>query len=457
MKTKNIISCTSILLAVIVLSCSEERIGPTLQSADTFIAPVITNPSSADEKVFTADMISDVYENFEWTKPDYGAVKLSTTYALEADTDEDFSSPVTLFETSTVTAAEITVGKFNDALLALGVPPNQKATVSIRVRSTITGQNADTLYSNTIQRTATNFKAGNCGNYCTIGIIGSSTPGGWDVDTDMHLVNATSDKFTWTTTLHLLAGEAKFRASDDWANNWGGSDFPSGTGVQDGSNISIPSEGYYQVTFNDVTGAYTFTALTTPTYASIGIIGSGTAGGWDADQNLTQDPANAHLWTGTFTLTDGEAKFRANDAWTNNWGGATYPAGTGTQDGANIPVHAGSYFVRFNDATGEYAFMQTDHATPYTSVGIIGSATPGGWDADTNLKQNPSNPYLWSTLITLTDGEAKFRADDAWTVNWGSAVFPSGSATQDGPNIPVQSGTYFVTFNSGTGEFSFLK
>jgi hypothetical protein len=321
----------------------------------------------------------------------------------------------------------------------------------------ITGQTADTLYSNVVQRTATNFKAGDCGNFCTIGIIGSATPGGWDVDTDMRLVNAATDKFTWSATLYLQAGDVKFRASDDWATNWGASDFPAGTGVQDGSNISIPTAGYYTVTFNDVTGAYTFTALPSAAFTSIGIIGSGTAGGWDADQNLTQDATNTHLWTGTFTLTDGEAKFRANDAWTNNWGGATYPAGTGAQDGPNIPVKAGTYFVRFNDATGEYTFMAANRATPYAKLGIIGSATPGGWDADTDFVRNPANPYLWSKLITLTDGEAKFRADDAWTVNWGSSTFPAGSATQDGPNIPVQSGTYFVTFNSGTGEFTFLK
>jgi hypothetical protein len=457
MKKNKIFSYTIMALALIVASCSEERIGPTLPSADKFEAPVIANPATADEKVFTAETASDVYENFQWTKPGYGNVSLSTSYVLEVDNDEDFSSPVNLFETSTLNATDVTVGKFNDALLALGVPPNQKGTVNIRVRSTITGQTSDTLYSNVIQRTATNFKAGDCGNYCTVGIIGSATPGGWDVDTDMHLANAATDKFTWTVNLYLQAGEAKFRAGDDWANNWGGSDFPSGTGVQDGSNIAIPTAGYYTVTFNDVTGAYTFTALTSTTFTSLGVIGSGTAGGWDSDQNLTQDATDSHVWTGTLTLTDGEAKFRANDAWTNNWGGAAYPAGTGTQDGPNIPVKAGTYFVRFNDATGEYTFMAANRATPYAKLGIIGSATPGGWDADTDFVRNPSNPFLWSKLITLTDGEAKFRADDAWTVNWGSSTFPAGSATQDGPNIPVQSGTYFVTFNSGTGMYTFLK
>jgi hypothetical protein len=447
----------TVAIVLIAAACADDAVTPVLQNADTFTAPVISNASTTDEQILNADIASDVYEKFEWSKSAYGNLSLSTDYFLEVDNDEDFSSPLTLIETSTAISAEITVGKFNDALLALGLPPNEKATVNIRVRSNISGQAADTLYSNVISRTVTNYKAGDCGNFCTIGIIGSATAGGWDVDTDMHLVNPSTDKYTWTVSLYLSAGDTKFRASDDWTSNWGSTDFPSGTGVQGGSNITVTSAGYYKVTFNDLTGAYTFTPLTTSAFTAIGIIGSGTTDGWNSDQDLTQDGADTHIWTGTFTLTDGEAKFRANDAWTNNWGAAAYPSGNGTQDGANIPVKAGTYFVRFNDATGEYSFMQTSRSAPYSLLGIIGSATPGGWDADTDMIRNPSNPFMWSKIITLIDGESKFRADDAWTVNWGNSTFPQGTGTQDGPNIPTLSGTYFVTFNSGTGEYSFLK
>ena len=57
-----------------------------------------------------------------------------------------------------------------------------------------------------------------------------------------------------------------------------------------------------------------------------------------------------------------------------------------------------------------------------TSVGIIGPSTPGGWDADTDMVQDTANADLWSLTITLLDGEAKFRADDDWTVNWGETT-----------------------------------
>src|SRR5690349_16469787 len=85
--------------------------------------------------------------------------------------------------------------------------------------------------------------------YTTVGIIGTATANGWDASTPMKLAN-TSDPHQWTLTLQLTQGEAKFRANDNWAVNWGGSGFPSGTGYQDGPNIQVPSTNYYTVTFN---------------------------------------------------------------------------------------------------------------------------------------------------------------------------------------------------------------
>jgi hypothetical protein len=64
---------------------------------------------------------------------------------------------------------------------------------------------------------------------------------------------------------------------------------------------------------------------------------------------------------------------------------------------------------------------------------------------------------MWSKIITLTDGVTKFRADDGWDVNWGASDFPGGIGAAGGPDIPTKGGTYFVTFNTGTGEYYFLK
>jgi len=279
-----------------------------------------------------------------------------------------------------------------------------------------------------------------------IGIIGSATPGGWDMDTNMFV----DSNGVFFATLDLVMGEAKFRANDDWAINWGSADFPMGTGTQDGDNIPIPSAGTYFITLDTASGAYNFVEQVS--YESIGIIGSATPGGWDEDTDLVKSADDPNQWSLFVDLVDGEAKFRADNDWGTNWGSTDFPSGTATQDGDNIPVTAGYYRVDFNSETGDYSFTSVGN---YESVGIIGDATPGGWDADTDLTQDADDPTIWKGAMLLTDGEAKFRADDDWTVNWGGSDFPSGVAEQDGANIPVVAGEYNITFNSLTGEYSF--
>jgi hypothetical protein len=210
------------------------------------------------------------------------------------------------------------------------------------------------------------------------------------------------------------------------------------------------------------TGAYSFTPVTTTVYTNISLIGEQT--GWSTDiADLTKDPANDHVWTGVVNLDAGKLKFRANHDWGTNWGitsgtAAANLSGIGTQNGGDIVISAdGDYFVYINTATGEYFFGKADRNLAYADIGIIGDATPGGWSADTNLIKNPANPFKWSGMITLTTGESKFRADNDWAVNWGAAGFPGGVATQNGANIPVTAGRYFVTFNTATGEYYLLK
>ncbi len=438
-------------------ACQSDVVKPVLSDDSKFVAPDLTNGSSTTTTELKVDNANDTYDKFEWSKTGYDGLALATTYTIEVSKTADFAV-VKVLTTTIATSATITVGQLNDALLALGIPGFTNSTIFFRVKSIITGQSNPPQYSPAITRSVKTYQASDCGTYCTVGIIGSAAPGGWDVDVDMRLADATKvDKSTWTITLYLAAGDVKFRAQDGWDVNWGAAAFPTGTGTQNGANISIPTAGYYKVVFNDATGAFTFTALATPEYATVGLVGPAQAGGWDADTDLTKDATNPHLWTATLTLTDGDAKFRANDAWDANWGGSTSPSGFATKDGPNVPMAAGTYFIRFNDATGEYSFMASNLSAPFNVVGLIGPAQAGGWDTDTDLVKNPANPYLWSKLVTLTDGDSKFRANHAWDVNWGATTFPSGKGVKDGPNIPSKAGTYFITFNSGTGEYTFLK
>ncbi len=279
----------------------------------------------------------------------------------------------------------------------------------------------------------------------SVGIIGAATPGGWDEDTNM----TDAGNGVYTITVDLTEGPVKFRANDNWDLNWGGDEFPEGTAVVGGNDIMVTAAATYNVTLDINNLTYSFTedaGLTT-----IGLIGSAVPGGWDApDGDFSLDyNEEAGLWMTVVALVDGELKFRANDAWDLSWGGADFPSGTATSDnGPNIPVSAGTYYVTFDPATGDYSFTEA-------SIGLIGNATAGGWDNDTNLTANPDVLGEYTLTTTLTDGEVKFRVNDAWTYNWGGDAFPAGTAAFNGSNIAATAGDYTVTFNVNTKAYTF--
>lgn len=136
-----------------------------------------------------------------------------------------------------------------------------------------------------------------------------------------------------------LNGEYKFKpkpGNSDWSGDWeylgGGSFTASGS-----DNFPAPSTaGYYYVKVDLLTMTYSIVPGT------IGILGDG-AGGWDSDQDMTYNAAD-NCYEITYTFTDGSFKFRANDAWTINWGGEDL--NNLTQNGANIPVTAGRHTVK---------------------------------------------------------------------------------------------------------------
>jgi len=155
---------------------------------------------------------------------------------------------------------------------------------------------------------------------------------------------------------------------------------------------------------------------------------------------------------------DGEFKFlRPKADGTFDWDGDSADWGDdGTFSGVllntgetNCTAAAGYYWVKANTATLTYSI------TPITTWGIIGSATPGGWDSSTPMTYNPTTKK-WSIVVTLVDGEYKFRSNNIW--NAGSVQYNLGGFQADkvgddyagesmsygGANLVVTAGTYLV-------------
>jgi len=104
----------------------------------------------------------------------------------------------------------------------------------------------------------------------------------------------------------------------------------------------------------------------------------------------------------------------------------------------------------------------------YATMAIVGDGTgPGGWPGEVNnpgptdVKQMTSTDGIHWTYENLTtyNGSVKFRAENSWNNNWGSAAlpgFPSGTGVHNSPtNITTPGGIYNVTFNSTTLAYTF--
>ncbi|NNF23096.1 MAG: RagB/SusD family nutrient uptake outer membrane protein [Saprospiraceae bacterium] len=91
----------------------------------------------------------------------------------------------------------------------------------------------------------------------------------------------------------------------------------------------------------------------------------------------------------------------------------------------------GFYFIQVNLNDNTYLIEKRDW-------GVIGDATPGGWDNDTDMTYDPELDAL-TVELDLVPGNMKFRANDDWTVNLGD---DEGNAilTQDGADINLTEG-----------------
>lgn len=276
----------------------------------------------------------------------------------------------------------------------------------------------------------------------SIGIIGPAVDN-WYVDVDM----STTDEVIYTLEdFPLKSGYCKFRQNDRWLVNWGSYEFPEGSGFQDGPDIPVYTSGNYDITFNRLTGAYSFVCVN-HCAPMVGLLGSAVPPdyGWTTD--LPMWSSDGVLYTiPSLMLSEGEAKFRINDDPLLVWGGSTFPDGVAVADGPPIPVSAGQYQIDFNLTTGQYHFS-------FPRLGILGSAL-NGWEVDIDLETIDGITYTINNQ-SFTNGLIKFRMNDDWGVNWGGYGFPSGYAWLNGPDIEVMAGTYNVTFNTLTGEFFF--
>jgi hypothetical protein len=95
----------------------------------------------------------------------------------------------------------------------------------------------------------------------------------------------------------------------------------------------------------------------------------------------------------------------------------------------------------------------------FDNISILGGSTTVGWNSDIDMVTTDGVVYTYNNLVITvpaSDPGVKFRKGHDWTVNWGGSGFPAGTASLNGSNIPAVNGTYNVTFNLSTLQYSFV-
>ncbi|WP_291861504.1 SusF/SusE family outer membrane protein [Marinilabilia sp.] len=257
---------------------------------------------------------------------------------------------------------------------------------------------------------------------------------GWNIEgEEAYIISTPSSGGLAEGYAYLTAGGLKLSTDHTWDEATTFGDDGSGGLTNPGDNISVPEDGYYLVQASLAEKTYTLVKT------EWGVIGDATPGGWDTDTNLSYNQ-DAKVWQGGVHLTAGTGtfKFRANDAWTYDYGST---AGDNTLDagGSNIPVAMEADYSITLDLSTPNEYTYSAH-----HWGIIGSATPGGWDNDTNMTWDEVNEVFTVTLDLLA-GEYKIRADDAWDLNYGGDL---NALIAGGDNMVISdAGNYTITFD----------
>jgi hypothetical protein len=285
------------------------------------------------------------------------------------------------------------------------------------------------------------------------GLIGSATAGGWNNSTEMSYDEATR---TWRITADLSNGALKFRANNAWDLNYGPASSAelTGTLVQTDAAINISEPANYTIVLNFNRDAapykYTYQVIRNAdigTPATLWIPGGYQASGGDPSQSdalkiYALPGTNDKIFEGYVTIAGPTwIKFTSAPDWGHmNYGSAGEHVLSVDGDAAGIDVPlAGYYRVQVNIEALTYRLDKID------SWGLIGTATPGGWENSTPMTYDATSK-TWSKTVNLVNGALKFRANNGWDVNYGPASDQlQGTLTSTDASITIgEPGSYTV-------------
>ncbi len=310
---KKLINFTLIAIACMAVACHKE-------AALTTLKPVVFNAafaSTTNTIALSTTNDSSAVVTLTWAKAVY-PVTLSVTYSIQVDLPAD-----TVGSTGWAKATSVLVGhdvltktfkgaELNALALNLGAAPNAPGTLVFRVQA-YQDRNA---YSKAIAVTVSPYKA--------IAVVSHGWPilyvpgdyQGWNPAAAPTV--AAEKTGIYEGFINEPAGGTyhfKFTNAPDW-NHLIEGDGGSGQLLINSNppDMVLSGPGFYELVAN--TTALTWTA----TLTTWSIIGDATPGGWTTDTQMIYN-ATTGLWTVTCPmLSTGSFKFRANNAWSIDFG-----------------------------------------------------------------------------------------------------------------------------------------
>lgn len=140
-----------------------------------------------------------------------------------------------------------------------------------------------------------------------------------------------------------------------------------------------------------------------------------------------------------------------NSSFDGDYGDDGSFSGVLVQEGESNCQTTGPAYYRVQADTGSLAYSLTA-----TNWGIIGAATPGGWDNSTPLTYNATTKK-WEAIVVMTAAAYKFRANNAWDINLGGDNDDDTFMNYGGPDLVLDAaGTYKVELDlSNPREYTY--
>lgn len=307
-------------------------------------------------------------------------------------------------------------------------------------------------------------------------IVGSATPGGWDIAQSTRLIEDPRFPGTYFTYIYLTGGnELKFVNGQAWPPSPGAVDWgqdpalPAGNITADNeNNIPVATSGVYRVTFDLVNKKFYLQTAVANGIGGMGMIGS--FQGWSQPATkMSYVDVNRFLYITNMNNND-EFKFHDGNDWTNGTNVLNRWFAVDNANGGKMVIDPGSGYDNFKwtGATGRMRAIWDGSnttnlqysLTPATEMRVVGNGMniPGvnDWDPPSSPQMTYAGNGVWTATLALKPGEIKFLSGNAWgAFDYEDAG--GGKIRWDGSNnftTPATAGTYTITLNEYTASYT---